>query len=245
MEDAIIISDIHLGSDVCQAKYLEDFLQNIETRTHELILNGDVFDSWDFRRLKKHHWRVLSAIRSLSDKIKITWINGNHDGPSEIVSHLLGVEVTEEYTLESGGRAILVLHGHTFDEFISDHPWVTHIADCVYRIIQRIDPSFWLAKFVKKSSKTYLRCSEKIERRAVKYAKLKNLNAVCCGHTHLVVDHPGDIGYFNSGCWTELPCTYLSVKDGIVTVQTYEVQNEKSLVAETRREVEQVQSKVA
>ena len=89
MHDAIIISDLHLGSDVCQAKSLNHFLDNLKN-TNKLILNGDVFDSWDFRRLKSSHFKILSKIRHLSQSMEVIWIHGNHDGPCEIVSHLLG-----------------------------------------------------------------------------------------------------------------------------------------------------------
>src|SRR5947209_16201458 len=103
MHDAVIISDVHLGSENCQARQLSRFLDGVldgELPTHRLILNGDVFDSIDFRRLKKHHWRVLSLLRKLSDRVEVLWINGNHDGPAEVVSHLLGVEVRDELVLE-------------------------------------------------------------------------------------------------------------------------------------------------
>ena len=49
MNDAIIISDIHLGSNVCQSKTLISFLEKIECGeidTNQLIINGDLFDSW-------------------------------------------------------------------------------------------------------------------------------------------------------------------------------------------------------
>lgn len=226
MYDSIIISDLHLGSEVCQAKLIEKFLlkiKNQEIQTKELILNGDVFDSWDFRRLKKSHWEVLSLLRNLSDKIHIIWINGNHDGPAEIVSHLLGVDVAEEYIFESGDKKIIALHGHRFDAFISDHPMFTKIADYFYRWMQKIDKSFCWARYAKKASKTFLRCTEKIETKAINYAKKKHCNIVCCGHTHLEIEHPNtDIGYFNSGCWTEFPCSYLTILNGKVKLHHHE-----------------------
>jgi DNA polymerase II small subunit/DNA polymerase delta subunit B len=43
--DAISISDLHLGSNVCRVKELESFLEDIHSeklKTKELILNGDV-----------------------------------------------------------------------------------------------------------------------------------------------------------------------------------------------------------
>lgn len=225
MKDAIIISDIHLGSDNFQAKQLIEFLSSIhvgEFPTNRLILNGDVFDSIDFRRLKKNHWKVLSLIRKMSDEIEITWINGNHDGPAEIVSHLLGVHCAEEMIVESGGRKILFLHGHQFDKFITKYPVTTWLADTFYRWLQRIDKSHHFAKQAKKRSKTFLRCTEKIREGALERAQQLDCDAVCCGHTHHpIADKSSDIHYFNSGCWTEKPCHYLTLKAGVVEVHSY------------------------
>ena len=164
--DAVIISDLHLGSGVCQAKALVDFLETIHLRrlrTKRLILNGDVFDSIDFRRLKKSHWKVLSLLRKLADEIEVIWVCGNHDGTADIVSHLLGLEVVDEIVVPSGDKRVLFLHGHQFDQFIERHPFATRVADNLYRIIQRIDRSHRFAKMAKRRSKTFLRSTEKID----------------------------------------------------------------------------------
>jgi UDP-2,3-diacylglucosamine pyrophosphatase LpxH len=223
--DAVVISDIHLGSDNCQAKYLTHFLASVRRgtmATRKLILNGDVFDSIDFRRLKKHHWGILSEIRKLSDEIEVVWINGNHDGPSEIVSHLLGVKCADEIVVESGEKKILFLHGHRFDEFISRYPFITWLADRIYNFLQRIDKSHYFAKLAKRKSKTFLRCMQKIETDSVRYAAKEGCHAVCCGHTHHpVAKTTGPVHYFNSGCWTEKPCHYLTLRDGIVELASY------------------------
>ncbi len=225
VNDAVVISDIHLGSDNCQARYLVHFLASIRrglVPTKKLILNGDVFDSIDFRRLKKHHWKILSEFRKLSDEIEVVWINGNHDGPAEIVSHLLGVECADEIVVESGGRKILFLHGHRFDEFISRYPFLTWVADRIYNFLQKIDKSHYFAKLAKRKSKTFLRCAQKIETDSVRYAAKKGCDAVCCGHTHHpVANTTGQVHYFNSGCWTEKPCHYLTVRDGVITLASY------------------------
>ena len=179
MIDAIILSDIHLGSKVCQAKRLIKFIHNLQHHKMQakmLIINGDIFDSWDFRRLCKNQWKVLSGLRKLSSFMKIVWINGNHDGPIEIISMLLGIEVKEEIVFQSGDKKILVLHGHQFDSFISDHPIVTYIADYIYGFLQKIH-IYW-AKEAKKYSKTFLRCSEKIEKEAKTYAQKLNCNTI-------------------------------------------------------------------
>lgn len=219
MYDAIIISDLHLGSEICQAEHISDFLHKVkdgELPAKQLILNGDVFDSWDFRRLRKRHWKVLSTIRALADEVEVIWINGNHDGPAEIVSHLIGATVEEEIILESGERRILILHGHRFDKFISDHPVVVWFADLFYWLLQKIDKSFYWARLAKKSAKQFLRNCELIRDRAVEYCKKKKCDVVCCGHTHMEESCPGEISYYNSGCWTEKPSSYLIVKNGRV-----------------------------
>jgi UDP-2,3-diacylglucosamine pyrophosphatase LpxH len=184
-----------------------------------LIIAGDVFDSIDFRRLKKTHWKILSLIRHLSDKLAITWICGNHDVSAEIISHLLGVDVQDEYILESGNRKIMIIHGHVFDEFIDDHPILTAVADSMYNLLQRIDRTHYVARLAKKRSKTFIHCVDKIERRSREFARKRGCDAVVCGHTHhAVAKTDGDVHYFNSGCWTELPSTYLTVDNGVVTL---------------------------
>jgi UDP-2,3-diacylglucosamine pyrophosphatase LpxH len=226
--DAVIVSDIHLGSANCLADRMCGFLERIaagELLTARLILNGDVFDSIDFRRLVKPHWKVLSLLRKLSDRIDIIWLAGNHDGSAEIVSHLLGVTVANEYVLESGGQKILVLHGHVFDMFITSRPWTTWLGDQIYRFLQWLDRTHAFARMVKKQSKVFLRCSERIADGAVRRARQRDCQAVICGHTHdAVVRRDQAVAYYNSGCWTELPCTYLSVQDGRVELYDFEPQ---------------------
>ena len=219
--DAIIISDLHLGSDVCRARHIRQFLAEIEkdkVSTRELIVNGDLFDSWDFRKLKSSHWKVLSQLRRLSKKKHVVWINGNHDGPAEIISHLIGLDFVDEYEIVSGGRRILVLHGDRFDSFIAKYPLLTKLADSAYRAMQRLDGSFRLAQMAKRNSKTFLRCSEQIRTGAVRHCEAKGADVVCCGHTHLAMVSER---YCNSGCWTESPCNYLSIADGVVSLHDF------------------------
>jgi UDP-2,3-diacylglucosamine pyrophosphatase LpxH len=219
--DALVISDIHLGTDTCEARRLTQFLERVrrgDLATRRLILNGDVFDSIDFRRLTKHHWKVLSLVRKLSDEVETVWVNGNHDGPADVVSPLLGVEVRDEAVVESGGRRVLVLHGHRFDDFIDRYPLTSRAADWAYRALQRLDRSHVVARRAKRSSKTFLRCVRKVRDGAVAYARRRGFDAVCCGHTHVAAADDGgdDVGYFNSGCWTERPCHYLTIAGGAV-----------------------------
>jgi UDP-2,3-diacylglucosamine pyrophosphatase LpxH len=224
--DAIVISDIHLGSHVCQAKTLASFLSKIEfgqIDTDALIINGDLFDSWDFRKLKKDHWKILSQIRKISDLIKVIWIRGNHDGPADMVSHLIGVEFMNEYSLISGEEKILILHGDIFDNVISKHPRLTKLADHLYRLLQRY-AGFYYSNLAKRSSKTFLRCSQQVCERAKLYCSTKKCDIIICGHTHLATnDVSGSNSYYNSGCWTDHPCSYISIKNGNVKINYVDI----------------------
>jgi UDP-2,3-diacylglucosamine pyrophosphatase LpxH len=226
MLDAVILSDLHLGSGNSQVRCLSDFLEGVAAgrpATARLILNGDVFDSFDFRRLSRDHWKVLSLIRKLSAQTEVVWICGNHEGTAEVVSHLLGVTVRNEHVVKSGGRRILVLHGHTFDDFLDAHPVLVWLGDCVYAFLQWIDRTHSIARLAKRGSKTFLRVVAAVEAGAVAYARQKGCGAVCCGHTHFAtVSRAGEVEYHNGGCWTETPCTYLSVAAGCVRLHSYD-----------------------
>lgn len=219
MHDAVVISDLHLGSPNCQAKQLADFLETVPDITRRLVLNGDVFDSKDFRRLKRHHWHVLSRIRQMSDEVEVLWVRGNHDGQADHVSCLLGVEVVDELWVETAGRRLLCLHGDVFDSFISNRPWLTYLGDCVYHVFQWIDRSHAVARWLKRRCKSYMRNSEVVKRRALEYATQKGADLVTCGHTH---HSEVDGRYSNSGCWTEAGnMTYLAVQDGEVVLSSW------------------------
>src|SRR6185312_7924089 len=78
--DTLIISDLHLGSDVSRAREACQMIRNAVF--HRLILLGDIFCDMNFGRLKKQHWHFLSMIRKLSNPkrgVEVVWVEGNHD----------------------------------------------------------------------------------------------------------------------------------------------------------------------
>ena len=226
MHDAIILSDLHLGSAVCRADALRSFLESIhagELTAERLILNGDVFDGYDLRRLRPSHWEVLAMIRDLSLRMDVVWLCGNHDGPADRASQILGTPVETEYVFRSGTDRVMVLHGDLFDDFIAAHPRFTHVADWFYRGLQRVDPTHVLARIAKHRSKVFLRATGKIAASAIEYAEANGCDVVCCGHTHFPVSREArGVRYYNSGCWTETPCHYLTVLDGEVRTHAVE-----------------------
>src|SRR5579863_10345867 len=85
--DCLVISDLHLGSDICQAKLLEEFLTWAVEHGDQLVINGDIFDDLNFKRLTKRHFACLKVIRRNTDRadFRLIWIRGNHDGPADII----------------------------------------------------------------------------------------------------------------------------------------------------------------
>lgn len=60
MLDAILMSDLHLGSTSCQVRAIQQFLGDLP-ETNKLVLIGDVVESTG-SRLTKQHWRMLSRL---------------------------------------------------------------------------------------------------------------------------------------------------------------------------------------
>jgi metallophosphoesterase superfamily enzyme len=137
--DTLILSDIHFGSELCNAELLLEVLSRFKFK--RLILNGDIFDHLNLEfeerkrhlrdgelphvrkhRLKKNHLKALSFISGLSkpeNHCEVVWIEGNHDeGISYILSSLIGATVYDEYVWNFGGNKCLAIHGDQFDQFI-------------------------------------------------------------------------------------------------------------------------------
>jgi UDP-2,3-diacylglucosamine pyrophosphatase LpxH len=213
--DCLIISDLHLGSDVCQAALLQEFLEWAVENTRELVINGDIFDDLNFRRLSRRHFACLKVIRRNSDRddLRLIWVRGNHDGPADVVGHVVGVEVLDEYEFRSDAIRLLILHGDQFDRFVNDYGLLTELACGLFYYIQKWAPHR-AARFIRRVSKRWQRSSQLIREGAVRYSRSRGCRAIACGHTHLPgLETSQDVLYVNSGTWTEHPpCPFVAVK---------------------------------
>ena len=217
--NTIIKSDIHLGSEVARPQAVRDMLKIYNFK--RLILLGDIFDDLNFTRLNKEHWGLLSDVRKFSNpkqKKKVIWVEGNHDeGLIEIMSHLIGIDVLREYIWRINGKKFLAIHGHQFDRFLNENVVISKIASYIYDKIQKFGKDKQtFARYVKAKSKGWLKLAGKIAVRASDYGKQKKVDVVICGHTHLATEQKfqeKNITYYNSGCWTDLPSSYLIIYD--------------------------------
>jgi UDP-2,3-diacylglucosamine pyrophosphatase LpxH len=236
--DTLIISDLHLGSELSRASDAVRMLKSYSFR--RLILLGDIFCDLDFSRLKKDHWSLLSYIRKLSNPkrgVEVVWVEGNHDqGLSTVMSHLVGVRVYQQYVWNFHGRRCLAIHGHQFDRFVVNNALLSKLGASIYLILQRLDSrgkhfSRWLDRL----NSAWLRLTPKVAEGALRHAKAQHADLVFCGHTHGAFQMQSDgIGYFNAGCWTNGQPTYITLGPKGVHIHEHEIGTDHSDPGEER-----------
>ena len=120
----IFISDLHLGDgsrtdDFNRDRELIEFLDYVESKASELIIVGDLFELWqsDLERVLFAHDKVIKRLLSLREKIKLTYVIGNHDYIPFIrfIDSALGIELEYRNTENS----IVAEHGNKYDIFNS------------------------------------------------------------------------------------------------------------------------------
>jgi UDP-2,3-diacylglucosamine pyrophosphatase LpxH len=240
--DTIILSDLHLGSEVSRAPAALKMLKSASF--NRLILLGDIFSDLNFRRLKKEHWRFLGHIRKLSNpkrEIEVVWVEGNHDhGLTQVMSHLVGVRVYREYAWEFAGMKHVALHGHQFDRFVSSNRVVSSFLSGLHLALQKMSfDKKRMIGFLERFDTAYLRLSAKVAHGALLHAKSKSVQRVFCGHTHEALSIKRDgVEYYNSGSWTQDVPTYIAIDHQGVQVNQYREPPESVLAPEVREELE-------
>lgn len=208
----LIISDIHMGSKVSRVKEVTQLLRSFEFK--KLILLGDIFENLNFKRLHQNDWEFISLLSHLSKTRKVRWIEGNHDGGlANIFAAFTGAKAYKVYKWQYRRKVYLAIHGHQFDNFLVDNAVLSFLAQKIYNFIQLIDfKDLRMSHYLKRSSKGWLRLSEKVARRAILYGRLRGVDYVFCGHTHKAMqERRGKIHYYNSGSWTDIPSTYITI----------------------------------
>ena len=182
--DSVILSDLHLGSEVSRAEAALQTLKAISFR--RLILWGDIFCDLNFRRLKKEHWRFLSYIRKLSNpkrRVEVVWVEGNHDyGLSDVMSHLVGIEVYQEYQWNYRGIRHLAIHGHQFDRLLVNNRFLSSFLTGFHHGLQKV--SFGhkrIVGFLERFDAVWLRLSAKVDAEALAHGRARSARP--CGHS--------------------------------------------------------------
>ena len=242
--DTLILSDLHLGADMSRASEALRVLR--ENRYRRLILLGDIFADLNFGRLKKEHWKFLGFIRKLSNpkrNVEVVWVEGNHDhGLAQIMSHLVGVRVYQEYQWEYQGLRHIATHGHQFDDFVVSNVRVSYwIGTLLYLQLQKYDSkNKTLTRFLDRLNTRWLRLSPKVAAGALDHARHHHAARIFCGHTHAALhkhDAERDIDYFNCGAWIDARPTYITVGESGVQIHEY-VEGDGDLETAAERDFE-------
>ncbi len=225
--DTIIVSDVHLGSPLAMAHELHHLLST--STFNRLILLGDMFSDLNFNRLTGDHWRLISLIRKLSNpkrEIEVVWVEGNHDANlTQVMEHLIGVKVYQQYEWEWNGKKCIAMHGHQFDAlFATGNPWFNGLITEVHIRLQRLGIfKRWLPTILDKLHTHYGRLTQKVAEGAFNVAKELKAAYVFCGHTHQKYSECRDgVEYWNSGCWVGDTASYLALAETDVNLITIE-----------------------
>ena len=229
---AIIVSDLHLGTKDSKA---EEFIEFIEKNpTDLLILNGDIVDGWALNRgtkWKKQHTKVISKLLQLSNKTRIIWIRGNHDEFIQefIGTHLGAIEIREDYKLDINNtmESYYIFHGDVIDVFITKYKWLSKIGSVGYDFALWLNrvyntyrkwrklPYISISQKIKESVKVATNYVNDFEVTALSMATKKGCNGVICGHIHQPADRMiNGHRYLNSGDWIENMSAILVDYDG-------------------------------
>jgi UDP-2,3-diacylglucosamine pyrophosphatase LpxH len=243
---AVVVSDLHLGTKDSKAEEFIEFLE--EHPTDLLILNGDIIDGWALNRgakWKKQHTKVISKLLQLSNKTQIIWIRGNHDEFIQdfIGTHLGRIEIKEDYRLTIQrwvegdifrNESYYIFHGDVVDVFITKYKWLSKIGAIGYDFALTLNR--WYNRYRKWRNLPYQSISQKIkggvkaatnyindfETTALSMATKKGCNGVICGHIHQPEDRMIDgKRYINSGDWIENMSAILIGKDGDICLYNH------------------------
>lgn len=224
--DTLILSDVHLGSELSRAREAAALLS--ETSFRRLVLLGDIFSDLNFRRLTSDHWHFLSRIRKLSNpkrKVEVVWVEGNHDrGLSPMMSHLVGVPVYRRYVWEFAGKRHVAVHGDQFDGLCQGNDWLGRMGEKIFYEVQKLDGgSRQLSRWIDRLNTRWLRMESRVAEGALRYARLGRADRIFCGHTHMADKREWHgVEYYNSGSWIGTQPTYVTVDEAGVEIRRYD-----------------------
>lgn len=224
--DTLVLSDVHLGAECSRAREATQVLKQNSFR--RLVLLGDIFADLNFGRLTKDHWKFLGHIRKLSNPkrgVEVVWVEGNHDqGLTDIMSHLVGVKVFQEYAWKYLGVKYLAIHGHQFDRFLVNTIRLNHLGTLLYLQIQKLDfKGKPITHLIDRLNTRWLRMSSKVAAGALSHAKERSADVIFCGHTHAAMQsEENGVRYYNSGGWVDATPTYITIGEEGVRIHEYQ-----------------------
>jgi UDP-2,3-diacylglucosamine pyrophosphatase LpxH len=240
--EIVVLSDIHLGTYGCHAAELNNYLKSVNPRT--LVLNGDIFDIWNFKKsyFPKEHLDVVRRIIKMAvNGTKVYYLTGNHDDMLRKFGEFsLGIiHLRNKLLFQVDGQKHWIFHGDVFDASVHRARWLAQLGGKGYDLLIRINrvinagrrflglgPVSFAAK-VKKGVKGAVKYISDFENTAIHIAAERGYDYVICGHIHKpqirAVDLPNGekVTYLNSGDWVE-HLTALEYENGKWSLYQYD-----------------------
>ncbi|HSJ82048.1 MAG TPA: UDP-2,3-diacylglucosamine diphosphatase [Thiobacillus sp.] len=230
------ISDIHLGTAGCQARYLIDFLKHNESDT--LYLVGDIIDGWQLRKgwywPQSHNDVVQKLLRKARKGTRVIYVPGNHDSMARQFMGLAfgDIEVADEVIhVTADGRRFLVTHGDLFDGVMQHARWLAYLGDSGYTAIlalnrwfnglrTRMGYPYWsLSQYIKHKVKNAVSFITAFEKVMIDEARRRHCDGVICGHIHKAEIRTLDgLLYCNDGDWVESLTALAETADGTLEI---------------------------
>lgn len=257
---SVFISDVHLGTQACQAQHLIDFLQSITTK--KLYLVGDIVDLLEMKK-KAHfpetHRQVMSEImRMAREGTDVIYIPGNHDDffRQMIGQVFAGIKIQRNAIhVTADGRRFFVSHGDEFDQVVTISPLLCLVGDKAHAVALRLNiwcnairrcfkmPYWSFAGFLKRHIGKANQFIRRFEYAALKACKGLGVDGYICGHIHSAAFrmHGGKL-YCNDGDWVEHCTALIETESGELNILHWsenphwvasEVQEEMDWVGET------------
>jgi UDP-2,3-diacylglucosamine pyrophosphatase LpxH len=238
---SLFLSDLHLGTNYCQARRLLQFLKKFETPDQKsynitnLFLVGDIIDFEHLSRKNEwthEHWQVIQKFLRMSRKgVNIYYIQGNHDS-------YIGWLRNQDYGNISfrdkiiykavNGKRYAIFHGHQFDTAIHSMPWLYWLGDTAYSVALFVNKIFdgirnllgyksnWsLSYWLKTKVKSVVQMASDFEKLVVKSCVDSNCDGCILGHIHFpdnkIIENKH---YLNCGAWVEICTAIIETEDG-------------------------------
>ena len=221
MLDTVIASDLHLGDKRCDLEQVASLFGHIG-HVHQLIIAGDVLDSW-----VANTWDIDKLTALLGGLISHTIIleSGNHD-PNNL-QELMGDKfiVKEQHEVDTRRGKYLVIHGHQYDNILQNYSLFVRMCFSIHQVM--LKKFGWdlqkLLRFSlsKRNSSKYFKSlvRDSIKQMMVDF---KDYAGVICGHTHFPIRQQfDDFEYINCGDLIE-HYSYVKIdKEGEVSLCGY------------------------
>lgn len=228
----IWLSDIHLGTAGCQARYLLDFLKHHEADT--LYLVGDILDGWQLRKgwywPQAHNDVVQKILRKARKGTRVIYVPGNHD---ELARQFIGLAFGDIQVMDDAihitaqGKRLWITHGDLFDGVMQHARWLAYLGDTLYTFTlvlnrwfnhmrARLGFPYWsLSQYLKHQVKNAVNFISAFEHVMTEEARRRGCDGVVCGHIHKAEIRDVDgILYCNDGDWVESLSALVETHEG-------------------------------